>query len=43
MKKLKEAGIQPCSKHGLSAKNMDNTCEACEHTDYPDDMKGTEG
>lgn len=43
IKKLEDAGIQPCPKHGLAAKNMDNTCEACENTDYPDDFKGTEG
>jgi hypothetical protein len=43
MAKLIEHGIVPCPKHGLTAKNLDNTCEACEHTDYPDDMKGTEG
>jgi len=43
MKKLTAMGIEPCQKHGLMAKNMDGTCEACENTDYPDDFKGTEG
>lgn len=41
--KLTDAGILPCPKHGLISKNMDNTCEACMNTDYPDDHKGTEG
>ncbi len=41
--KLTDAGIDPCPKHGLISKNMDNTCEACTNTDYPDDHKGTEG
>ena len=41
--RLTEAGIVPCPKHGLISKNMDNTCEACSNTDYPDDHKGTEG
>jgi hypothetical protein len=43
MAKLVEHGVVPCPKHGLSAKNLDNTCEACEHSDYFDDHKGTEG
>ncbi len=43
LKELSDAGILPCSKHGLISKNMDNTCEACQNTDYPDDFKGTEG
>src|SRR5258706_595159 len=43
IKKLQELGIKPCAKHGLISKNSDNTCEACENTDYPDDFKGTEG
>lgn len=43
MQKLIDAGIVPCAKHGLTAKNLDNTCEACENTDYFDDHKGTEG
>ena len=43
IKKLEEMGIEPCAKHGLSAKNLDGTCEACLKTDYPDDFKGTEG
>lgn len=41
--RLSALGIVPCPKHGLTAKNEDNTCEACNHTDYPDDFKGTEG
>ncbi len=41
--KLKSLGITPCPKHGLMAKNFDGSCEACQHTDYPDDFKGTEG
>jgi len=40
---LKKAGIHPCPKHGLSAKNLDGSCEACSNADYPDDFKGTEG
>lgn len=40
---LTKLGIIPCAKHGLTAKNLDNTCEACLNTDYPDDFKGTEG
>jgi|GEM_PF-5019980 len=40
---MKDAGLKPCSKHGLSSLNSDNTCEACQNTDYPDDFKGTEG
>lgn len=43
IQKLVEAGIDPCPKHGLVSKNLDNTCEACINTDFPDDMKGTEG
>ncbi len=43
IKQLTDAGIDPCPKHGLMSKNMDNTCEACLNTDYPDDHKGTEG
>ncbi len=43
MNQLIAAGIDPCAKHGLMSKNMDNTCEACSNTDYPDDFKGTEG
>ena len=43
MAALVKAGIDPCPKHGLMAKNLDNTCEACQNTDYPDDFKGTEG
>ena len=41
--KLTALGINPCPKHGLTAKNKDDTCEACQHSDYPDDFKGTEG
>jgi|SRR5581483_5246484 len=41
--KLTGLGIQPCPKHGMTAKNPDGTCEACAHTDYPDDFKGQEG
>lgn len=40
---LVEMGIDPCAKHGMTAKNPDGTCEACSHTDYPDDFKGQEG
>ena len=43
MKQLRDAGVDPCPKHGLTSKNLDNTCEACQNTDYPDDFKGTEG
>lgn len=43
MAQLTENGIFPCAKHGLISKNMDNTCEACLNTDFPDDHKGTEG
>jgi hypothetical protein len=43
MSELVEAGIDPCPKHGLMAKNKDGSCEACQHTDYFDDFKGTEG
>lgn len=43
MAMLIAADIDPCPKHGLISKNMDNTCEACSNTDYPDDHKGTEG
>jgi hypothetical protein len=41
--RLKEAGIQPCAKHGLVSTNPDGSCEACLNTDFPDDHKGTEG
>jgi len=41
--RLQAKGFQPCSKHGWMAKNDDNTCEACDNIDYPDDFKGTEG
>jgi hypothetical protein len=40
---LAEMGIDPCPKHGMTAKNPDGTCEACANTDYPDDFKGQEG
>ncbi len=40
---LERRGVAPCPKHGLSAKNIDGTCEACQNQDYPDDFKGTEG
>ena len=40
---LVQHGIDPCPKHGLSAKNLDGSCEACQNQDYPDDFKGTEG
>jgi hypothetical protein len=40
---LSELGISPCPKHGMTSKNPDGTCEACSHTDYPDDFKGQEG
>lgn len=43
LEELTKKGIQPCPKHGLISKNLDNTCEACENSDYPDDFKGTEG
>lgn len=43
LRALQEAGIAPCPKHGLISKNPDGTCEACLHSDYPDDFKGTEG
>lgn len=42
-KRLQDAGIDPCPKHGMMAKNQDGTCEACSKTDYFDDFKGTEG
>jgi hypothetical protein len=41
--RLTAAGIRPCSKHGLTAKNDDGVCQACADTDYFDDFKGTEG
>ncbi len=40
---LTALGIEPCPKHGMTAKNTDGTCEACANTDYPDDFKGQEG
>lgn len=43
IRRLEEAGVAPCPKHGLMAKNLDNSCEACLHPDYFDDFKGTEG
>jgi hypothetical protein len=43
IKHLLALGVSPCPKHGLTSKNPDDTCEACVHTDYPDDFKGTEG
>lgn len=43
IKSNEERGIAPCAKHGLSAKNDDGTCEACQNADYFDDFKGTEG
>lgn len=43
MAQLKTLGIDPCPKHGLSSKNLDGSCEACCHADFPDDFKGTEG
>lgn len=43
VEQLERLGIAPCSKHGLTSKNVDGTCEACQNTDYPDDFKGTEG
>ncbi|MFN0117144.1 MAG: hypothetical protein ACKVQC_02470 [Elusimicrobiota bacterium] len=45
-RKIKEAevlGLNPCPKHGLTAKNPDDTCEGCANDKYPDDFKGTEG
>jgi hypothetical protein len=42
-KELEAAGIRPCPKHGLTSKNPDGTCEACQNSDYFDDFKGTEG
>lgn len=41
--KLTAAGVKPCPKHGLSAKNEQGVCEACADPDYFDDFKGTEG
>ena len=43
LNELTDAGILPCAKHGLISKNLDNSCEACQNTYYPDDFKGTEG
>jgi hypothetical protein len=40
---LTAQGMDPCAKHGMTAKNPDGTCEACNLTDYPDDFKGQEG
>lgn len=42
-KKLTDMGIDPCPKHGLTAKNLDGSCEACANPDYFDDFKGQEG
>lgn len=41
-KELSNLGITPCAKHGMTSKNPDGSCEACNNTDYPDDFKGQE-
>ncbi len=41
--KLTAAGIRPCPKHGLTAKDEDGVCKACADSDYFDDFKGQEG
>jgi hypothetical protein len=43
MARLVAAGVSPCPKHGLTAKNEAGVCEACADPDFFDDFKGTEG